>query len=331
MENILQVVKLKKYFTVKKGGLRRTVGYVKAVDGIDLALQENESLGIVGESGSGKTTLAKLILRLEAADSGSVFFQGVDLSRLTSQKLRQARRKMQIVFQDPLGSLDPRFSVEEIVGEGMTGIAGREERRQKIYQLLELVGLPRLSIGKFPHEFSGGERQRIAIARSLAAQPKLLLLDEATSSLDVLRQAQILDLLKKLQDGLGLTCLFISHNLRVVKRVCSAVAVMYRGKIVESGSSQDIFERALHPYTKELLSAAMNFTVSRQKEDNFLAEDGQKCCYNELCKKRQEGCSRVQPELKEVSPGHWVSCHFSDAPAYRWGSEFRPPKERRNC
>ncbi|MFZ5800205.1 MAG: ATP-binding cassette domain-containing protein [Candidatus Omnitrophota bacterium] len=256
MENILQVTQLKKFFPVKKGVLRKTVGYVRAVDGVDLALQENESLGIVGESGSGKTTLAKLILGLEKPDYGRVVLAG----------------KAQIVFQDPLNSLDPRFSVEEIIAEGLWGLAGKEGRRQKIYHFLELVGLPRLSIAKFPHEFSGGERQRVAIARSLATQPRLLILDEATSSLDVLRQAQILGLLKKLQTDLGLTLLFISHNLRVISRVCSRVAVMYRGKIIEQGSREEIFTRPAHPYTKALLSAAMDFKVSRQKENDFLAE-----------------------------------------------------------
>jgi oligopeptide/dipeptide ABC transporter ATP-binding protein len=310
---LLELQAIRKYFPIKKGLLRQTSGAVRAVDGVSLEVKKGENLGLVGESGSGKTTLGKLIMKLLETDKGRIIFQGQDITCLSDKELRGIRRKMQIVFQDPFASLDPRFNVERIIAEGMVGDIQktRQERRERVEQLLGLVGLSAGMAGRFPHEFSGGERQRIAIARALASQPQFLVLDEAVSSLDVLAQAQILRLLLDLQQKFDLTYLFISHNLRVIRKVCQRVAVMYQGKIVEAGTSREIFEHALHPYTQELLSAALDFKTGGRDKNDFFTEDKSGCCYNRTCLHRHDACSGQEPELKEVSPGHLVSCHFT--------------------
>lgn len=308
-DDLLKLQGVRKYFPLKSGLWRQSSGWVKAVDNIDLTVKRGENLGLVGESGSGKTTLGKLILKLLEVDGGKIIFQGQDITHFSTRQMSGIRKQMQMVFQDPFGSLDPRFNVEEIISEGM--VSGFEKnqlgRKRRVRELLELVGLTSEMANRFPHEFSGGERQRIAIARSLASNPQFLILDEAVSSLDVLVQAQILRLLLDLQQRFGLTYLFISHNLRVIKKVCSRIAVMYQGKMVEIGDSQEIFEEAVHPYTQELLSAALDFQVRSQHNNDFFTEDSPGCCYNKSCVHRQENCFKVAPELIEVTPGHWVS------------------------
>lgn len=263
---LVELKNVKKYFPVKKGFLARSREYVRAVDNIDLAILQGENLGLVGESGSGKTTLGRLILKLYPLDSGTILFDGKDITLLSSKEMRPLRRNLQMVFQDPYSSLDPRYTVRNLLNEAL----GEDEklktpsaREDRMSRVLLTVGLNPDSLNRFPHEFSGGERQRIAIARALIMNPKLLILDEAVSSLDVLIQEQIIRLLKDLQQRFSLTYLFITHNLRVVKKICQRVAVMYQGKIVEIASTKEIFHNPLHPYTQSLLSAAINYKVMR--------------------------------------------------------------------
>lgn len=257
---LVQIKNIKKYFPTSRG-------VVKAVNGVDLVINEGENFGLVGESGSGKTTLGRVILRLYKPTEGQVIFDGSDWATLSSGALRPLRRNVQMVFQDPYNSLDPRYLVRGILQEALftspankrMTVASREERMNEV---LGSVGLASDSLDRYPHEFSGGERQRIAIARALIMSPKLLILDEAVSSLDVLVQAQILALLKNLQSQYNLTYLFITHNLRVVRKLCQRVAVMHSGIIVETGRTEDIFQNPLHPYTQDLLAAALNFRSS---------------------------------------------------------------------
>lgn len=259
---LIELKNVKKYFPVKKGFLRRDHGYVRAVDNVDLGIAEGENLGLVGESGSGKTTLGRLILQLYPADSGAIFFNGRDITRLSPRAMKPLRRSLQMVFQDPYSSLDPRYTVRNILKEAVEGdkkLTTPAAREDRMAGVLAAVGLGADSLIRFPHEFSGGERQRIAIARALIMNPKLLILDEATSSLDVLIQEQIICLLKDLQKRYPLTYLFITHNLRVVEKICQRIAVMYKGKIVEVAAAGEIFRNPLHPYTQELLAAAMDY------------------------------------------------------------------------
>ena len=264
---LLELKNIKKYFHVSHGifGLGHEV--VRAVDGVDLNISSGENLGLVGESGSGKTTLGRIILQLYPVDEGTIIFEGKDITHLTARELRPLRKSFQMVFQDPYSSLDPRYTVGNILrealelkqlAEGQKGLSAAEELQQMEAALIS-VGLNGNCMERFPHEFSGGERQRIAIARALLMNPKLLILDEAVSSLDVLIQQQIIRLLQDLQRRYKLTYLFISHNLRVIRKLCSRVAIMYQGKIVELGATKDIFENPLHPYTQELLAAAIEY------------------------------------------------------------------------
>ena len=257
-ENVLEVRDLKVWFPIKRGVFKRTVGHVKAVDGIDLDIEQGRTLAVVGESGSGKTTMGKGILQLTDVTSGSVTFRGADLSALSASELRSYRSDLQVVFQDPYSSMNPRMTIGEVIKEGMTaqGIgADRDARDQRVQQLLEQVGLEPAHALRYPHEFSGGQRQRICIARALAVDPQLIVCDEPTSALDVSVQAQILDLLRNLQDSLGLTYLFVTHNIGVVAYLAHRVAVMYQGKIVEHGDVETILTRPQHPYTQQLLAA----------------------------------------------------------------------------
>ena len=260
---LLEIKNIKKSFYQKTGVFGENRSCVKAVDNVDLVINQGENIGLVGESGCGKTTLARIVLRLLKSDSGSILFNGIDITKGSSAKLKHARRNMQMVFQDPYSSLDPRFTIENIMEEGFTLGKGewcsKSTRRERIFETFAAVNLNRDILERYPHEFSGGERQRIAIARSLVLNPKLLILDEAVSSLDVIIQKQIVDLLADLRKRYDLTYLFISHNLKVVQKICQKIAVMYKGKIVELASADDIFKDPLHPYTKELLAASVEY------------------------------------------------------------------------
>ncbi len=275
MSTLLELKNIKKYFHVSHGIFGLGTEVVRAVDGVDLMISSGENLGLVGESGSGKTTLGRIILKLLTIDSGNIVWEGEDITRLRGMKLRLIRRDFQMVFQDPTSSLDPRFTVRKIIQEAMIYENSKTQKETRVRELLSAVKLPADILNRFPHEFSGGERQRIAIARALAMNPKLLILDEAVSSLDVLIQEEILDLLKELQNKFFLTYFFISHNLRVVKKICSRLAVMYKGKIVELASTQEIFNQPLHPYTQSLLAAAIQYKVFSKEQEIILDEHSQ--------------------------------------------------------
>ena len=310
--SLLELQNVKKYFPIRRGFLKKTVGFVKAVDDVSLSIIKSQNLGLVGESGCGKTTLARLILKLITTDSGRIIFNNQDIAALSNKQIRPLRKDLQIVFQDPYSSLDPRFTVREILKEAFvfSRYSDKEEREEKLQDLLSLVMLPEDSLNRYPYEFSGGERQRIAIARSLVSNPDLLILDEAVSSLDVIVQSQILDLLAELQDKLNLTYLFVSHNLRVIKKVCKRVAVMYLGSIVESADTEELFTSPLHPYTEALLAAAVDLKPSLDSEVSSIIDLPSGCRFHPRCKYCQEKCRREAPILKQYSPGHFAACHF---------------------
>ena len=271
---LLEVRNIKKYFSVSGGFLAGKAKTVRAVDNVSLALPQGESVGLIGESGSGKTTLGRLMMKLMPCDDGRIFFEGEDISRYSQRMMQPIRQKMQMVFQDPFSSLDPRLTVRRIIEEGLTlqNSLLKKDREEKIRTVLSSVNLPKDAADYFPHEFSGGERQRIAIARALIVDPSLLILDEAVSSLDVLVQEQILKLLGDLRKRFNLTFLFISHNLRVVQKLTTQVAVMYQGKIVESAPMQEMMQNPLRPYTQRLLSAAINYQVTDHEKDFSISE-----------------------------------------------------------
>ena len=265
---ILQVVDLKTHFPIRRGFLQRVVGHVKAVDGVSFRLAKGETLGLVGESGCGKTTVGRTLLRLIPATSGRVVYNGESVFDQPAAEMRRLRREMQIIFQDPAGSLNPRMRVASIVGEPLEvhGLAKGEELRDRVENLLVRCGLWKSAADRYPHEFSGGQRQRIGIARALALEPRLIVCDEPTSALDVSIQSQILNLLKDLQDEFGLSYLFISHDMAVIHHICDRVAVMYDGKIVEEGDREEIIERPKHPYTQALLSAVPEANPRRERK-----------------------------------------------------------------
>ena len=278
MNMLVELKNVKKYFSLHKGLLAGGQRFVKAVDGVDLVIRQGENLGLVGESGSGKTTLGRIILKLYDPDSGSIIFEGKDWTHLSNSALRPLRKNVQVVFQDPYNSLDPRYTISGILSEALLAQASGERMTRsaqagRMKEVLRSVGLGEDALARFPHEFSGGERQRVAIARSLLMNPKLLILDEAVSSLDVLIQAQIIDLLKDLQAKYNVTYLFITHNLRVVRKICSRIAVMVSGKIVELGKTEDILEHPLHPYTEELLAAALAYRPAKNETTYEFSEN----------------------------------------------------------
>ena len=319
-ETLLSVKQLKKHFAVSGGILKRTVDRVHAVDGVSFDIGKGETLGLVGESGCGKSTTGRCILRLIEPSAGEVWFQGTDVTRMGHDALRSLRRDMQIIFQDPYASLNPRLTVGAIVGEALQihGLAkSRKAMEERVVELLETVGLQPDHLGRFPHEFSGGQRQRIGIARALAVEPKLVICDEPVSALDVSIQAQVINLLEDLQEKFGLTYLFIAHDLSVVEHISDRVAVMYLGRVVEIAPSRALYDTPLHPYTEALLSAVPipDPTVKRKRimlqgdvPNPIRPPSG--CHFHTRCPIAKPDCSQRDPELLEKRPGHWVACHY---------------------
>ncbi|MFP7285101.1 dipeptide ABC transporter ATP-binding protein [Shouchella clausii] len=321
MSNVLLEAKgLKMHFPIKAGVIRRTVGYVKAVDGITLNVYKGESLGIVGESGSGKSTLGRMLLRLLDPTEGEVYFNGEQISNLSNRKMRPYRRDMQMVFQDPYASLNPRMTIGELLEEPLLvhkTMNTKADRKKRAEELLETVGLPKSSYNKYPHEFSGGQRQRVGIARALSTKPKLIIGDEPVSALDVSIQSQVLNLMKDLQDEFQLTYLFIAHDLSVVKHISDRVAVMYLGRIVEIAQKDSLYETPLHPYTEALISAVPSTDVTVKKEKISLkgelpspANPPKGCAFHTRCPHAYERCKHERPEMMEQKAGHFVACHL---------------------
>jgi oligopeptide/dipeptide ABC transporter ATP-binding protein len=316
---VLEVTDLKKHFPVKKGVLRRTVGQVYAVDGISFAIGVGETLGLVGESGCGKTTAGRAVLRLIEPTSGSIEVDGTDITHLSKSDLRPYRRQMQIIFQDPFSSLNPRMTAGDIVGEPLLvhGVANTRERADQVAALFARVGLRPAQMTNYPHQFSGGQRQRIGIARALALGPKLIVGDEPVSALDVSIQAQVINLLQDLQRERRLSYLFISHNLAVVEHISHHIAVMYLGRIVEYADTRSIFTRAQHPYTEALLSAVPVPDPAIRRQKRVLQGDVPSpvkpppgCHFHTRCPYAIKRCKVESPPLREIAPGHHVSCHL---------------------
>jgi oligopeptide/dipeptide ABC transporter ATP-binding protein len=314
---LIQVKNLKKYFPVKEGILQRVKDYVKAVDDVSFVVREGETLGMVGESGCGKTTVGRTMLRLIEPTAGSVIIDDKDVLKLSGQEMKTMRRNMQIIFQDPYASLDPRMPIGDSVMEGLQihNVGTSKERYEIMLDTLKKVGLEDYHAKRYPHEFSGGQRQRIGIARALALRPKFIVCDEPVSALDVSIQSQVLNILKDLQQEFGLTYLFIAHNLSVVEHISNRVAVMYLGKMVELADRDELFAKPLHPYTRALMSAIPIPDPSLKRERLILKGDVPSplnpptgCRFHPRCPIAKSICSQEQPEFREVYPDHWVAC-----------------------
>jgi len=319
-EKLLEIKNLKKYFPVKEGVFRKTVAHVKAVDDISFFIKRGETLGLVGESGCGKSTAGRTILRLLEATEGEIWFEGKNLLALDKKELREMRKEMQIIFQDPYASLNPRMTVADIVGEPMdihNLASNKKERNNKVADILDTVGLGPEYMKRYPHEFSGGQRQRIGVARALAVDPSLIIADEPVSALDVSIQAQVINLLQDLQTDFDLTYLFIAHDLSVVKHISDRVAVMYLGKIVELADKKELFDDPKHPYTQSLLSAIPVADPTYEKERIILEGDVPSpvdppsgCRFHPRCPYAMDVCSEIEPEFKEYGEGHFAACHL---------------------
>jgi len=319
-EILVRVENLKKYFPITRGVFQRHVGDIKAVDGISFFVRRSETLGLVGESGCGKTTTGRTLLQLYRPTEGHVYFEGQDLSEMKGEQLRRMRRRMQMIFQDPYASLNPRMTIGSIIGEPLEvhNIAKGKEKRERVQELLRLVGLNPYFINRYPHEFSGGQRQRIGVARALALNPDFIVCDEPVSSVDVSIQAQIVNLLEDLQAQFGMAYLFIAHDLSMVRHISDRVAVMYLGKIVELTSRGELYSNPLHPYTQSLLSAVpIPDPVVEERRQRIILEGDvpspanppEGCNFNTRCPVVMDVCHEEDPEFKEVSSGHGVACH----------------------
>lgn len=318
-DTLLKVENLKKHFPIYGGILQRTVGHVKAVDGVSFEVKRGETIALVGESGCGKSTTGRSILRLLEPTDGKIFFEGQDITNISNEEMRKLRREMQIVFQDPFASLNPRHTVKRILEEPLIvhNFGTKAERRDKIYQLLETVGLHRDHARRYPHQFSGGQRQRIGIARALSLNPKLIVADEPVSALDVSIQAQVLNLMEDLQEQFGLTYIFISHDLSVVRHISDRVGVMYLGVIVELADKDELYKNPIHPYTQALLSAVPEPDPDIKKERILLTGDVPSpakppsgCKFHTRCQYKMDVCEEESPEFKDVGNGHFVACHL---------------------
>lgn len=318
-EPLLKVEGLKKYFPIRKGLLSRVSGHVKAVDDVSFYVNKGETLGIVGESGCGKSTTGRMLMRLLEPSEGKVFFDGKELTNISSDDMRKARREIQMVFQDPYASLNPRHTIEKILEEPLIvhGIGNPKERKKKVRDFLEIVGLSSYHAKRYPHQFSGGQRQRIGIARALMTNPKLIIADEPVSALDVSIQAQVLNLMQDLQKELNLTYIFIAHDLGVVRHISDRVGVMYLGKMVEVAVSEKLYDKPLHPYTQALLSAVPVPDPNFVRDQILIKGDipspsnpPSGCTFHTRCPFKMDVCTKIVPNLVEVEPGHSVACHL---------------------
>ena len=317
---LLSAENLVKRFPIRGGTLNRVVNYVQAVNGVSFTVRRGEVLGLVGESGSGKTTIGRLVLRLEEATAGKVIFDGTNILELPKKEMRRFRKRMQIIFQDPYASLNPREKVRTVIGHALAlhSIGTPESRRERAAELIEQVGLSPDQLDRFPHEFSGGQRQRVGIARALAVNPDFLVADEPVSALEVSLQAQVINLLSDLKDQLDLTMLFIAHDLAVVEHICDRVAVMYLGKIMELAPSSSLYNNPNHPYTEALLSAVPVPEPGHQQKRTVLSGDipsainpPSGCVFRSRCPRAEAICATETPELKQIGPDHFSACHLT--------------------